>query len=75
MEDACLLRKRTPNVAFESLSSRYTSAIIAEPRGFDEGELRDTPKTTHDGGGRFAQRAGLTIAWPIPDENIAFADL
>ena len=75
MEDAYLLRKRTPNVAFASLSSRYTSVIITEPSGFDEGELRDAPKTTPDGGGRFAQRAGLTIAWPMPDENIAFADL
>ena len=70
-----LIRDVTPNVALASLSSRYASTIIAEPRGFDEGELRDTLNTVPDGDGRFAQRAGLTVVWPMPDENIAFADV
>ena len=74
LEIVRLIRELTPNVALASLSSRYASTIIREPRAFDEGELRDTSKAAYDGDGRFAHQAGLTVAWPIPDEEIAFAD-
>lgn len=69
-----LIRELTPNVALASLSRQYVSTIIRDPRALDDGDLRDTPKTAHDSDGRFAQQAGLTVAWPMPDEDIALAE-
>ena len=69
-----LIRDLTPNVALASLSSRYASTILRDPLAYDEGASDDAVKPSLVGSGRFAQRAGLTVAWPMPDQDIAFAD-
>ena len=69
-----LIREMNPQVALASLSSRYGSAIVPPAPLSDEADLDHTPKATPDPGDRFLQRAGLTVAWPLSDEEIAFAD-
>ena len=69
-----LIRGLSPNIAIASLSSWYASTIIREPREFDEAQFLNAPKIAHDDDGRFAQLAGLTVAWPMRDEDIAFSD-
>ena len=69
-----LIRGLAPNIAIASLSSLYASTTIRDPSGFDEAQLRDASKSARDYDARFAQQAGLTVAWPMPDEDIAFSD-
>ena len=68
------IREMNPQVALASLSSRYASAIVPPAPSFDEGGSDHTPKTATDPHDRCLQRAGLTVAWPLADEEIAVAD-
>ena len=64
-----VIREFTPNIVLVlvSLSRQYVNTIIQEPQEFGEEIVRG-------GDGRFAQHAGLTIAWPMPDEDIVLGD-
>ena len=66
------IREISPEVAVASLSSRYASTILKEPRAFDEDDQVGLYDTAPDDPGRFAEQAGLTVAWPTPEEEIAF---
>ena len=74
LDQVRLIRELTPNVTLASLSSRYAGTIMRDPHGFDATESAVAYETARDGDDRFAQQAGLTIAWPTPDEDIAFMD-
>ena len=65
-----LFRESTPDIAIASLSSRYLSSVFRGPRGFGREET-DGWDLTKGGGERLASRAGLTVAWPGRDEDIA----
>ena len=69
-----LIREITPNIALASLSSRYASTILREPLAYSEGASDEAVKPSPEGSDRFTQRAGLTIAWPTPDQDIRFAE-
>ena len=69
-----LIRELTPNVALASLSSRYASTIFRDPIVYGEGTSDEATKASLAASDRFAQRAGLTLAWPTPDQDIAFAE-
>jgi len=68
-----LIRELTPNVALASLSSRYASTIFRDPLAYGGGTSDEAVKPSPAGSDRYAQRAGLTIAWPMPDQDIGFA--
>ena len=68
------IRELNPQVALVSLSSRYASAIVPPTPLSDEASLDHAPRTTPDPHDRFLQRAGLTVAWPLADDEIVFAD-
>lgn len=69
-----LIRELAPDVALASLSSRYASTIFRDPLMYGEGTSDEAIKPSPAGSDRFAQRAGLTVAWPMPDQDIAFAE-
>ena len=69
-----LIREMTPNIALASLSSRYAAAIIRPPHRFEDDEQFAESESTRDGDARFATQAGLTLAWPMPDEHIGWAE-
>ena len=64
-----LIRELTPNVALASLSSKYASTIYRDPLVYD-----DAIKLSPTGSYGFAQRAGFTVAWPMPDQDISFVE-
>ena len=68
------IREINPRIVFASLSSRYVTTIIHQPREFDEVESGEVPTIARGDGQRFAQRAGLTVAWPFGGEDIVPAD-
>ena len=68
------LRELTPGIAFASLSSRYASTIVHRPLELEESALARTSEDAGDADTRFAHQAGLTVAWPTPDDRIALAD-
>ena len=68
------LRELSPRIAFASLSSRYVSTIVHRPLEFEEFALARTSEDAGDADTRFARQAGLTVAWPTPDDRIALAD-
>ena len=74
LDRVSLIREMTPNIALASLSSRYAAAIIQPPHRLEDGELVVEPGSTPDGDARFATQAGLTVAWPMPDEHIGWAE-
>ena len=69
-----LIRDVTPTFALASLSSQYASTVMREPSGLDESEREGTFQIAPRSDGRLAQRAGLTIAWLTPGQDIGFAD-
>ena len=69
-----LIRELTPSVALASLSSRYASTILRDPLAHGEGTSDEGVKPSPVGSDRIAQRAGLTVAWPMPDQDITFAE-
>ena len=69
-----LIREMTPNIALASLSSRYAAGIIRPPHRLEDGEHVVEPGSTPDDDARFATQAGLTVAWPMPDEHIGWAE-
>ena len=69
-----LIRELTPNVAFASLSSRYASTIFRDPPAYGEGMSDEAVKPAPVGSDRFTQRAGLTVAWPMSNQDIRLAD-
>ena len=68
------IRELSPRIAFASLSSRYASTIVHRPLEFVESELARTSEDAGDADTRFAHQAGLTLAWPTPDDRISLAD-
>ena len=64
----------TPNIALASLSSRYAAAIVQPPHRLEDGKHVVDPGSTPDGDARFATQAGLTVAWPTPDEHIEWSE-
>ena len=68
------IRELNPHVALASLSSQYASAFISRAPGSDEAGL-DAWSTYGPGPDeRLAEQAGLTVAWPVAEEQIAFAE-
>ena len=65
-----LIREVTPNVALASLSSHYASTIFRDPLAYGEWASDEAVMPSSGGSDRFMQRAGLTIAWPTPDQDI-----
>ena len=68
------IRELSLDIAVASLSSRYARMFVGGSDSFDEGELGLAHKAALDSDERFAQRDGLTVAWPAQDQDIAFVD-
>jgi hypothetical protein len=69
-----LIRELTPNVALASLSSHYASTILQDPFVYGEGASDEAVKPSPVSSERFALRTGLTVTWPTPEQDIAFAE-
>ena len=69
------LRELNTPAALASLSSRYARTMIRYPFSRDEFPHEDAFKFkfVSDADDRFAQQAGLTVAWPVPGEDIVLA--
>lgn len=64
----------TQNVVLVSLSSRYVDTIAQDPLPYDERTSDDAIKPSLVSRDRSAQRAGLTVAWLMPGQDIMFAE-
>ena len=68
------LRELYPRIAFASLSSRYATMIFHPSLDFEESGRAWASEDAGRADTRFARQAGLTVAWPNPDDRIALAD-
>lgn len=66
------IREVAPEVAFASLSSKYAYTVMRASDAFDEVTRVRDPDSFPKPDDRFAQQAGLTVAWPKVDEELAF---
>ena len=65
------IREVSPQVAFVSLSGKYAYAAMQAPEALDEAGRERDPDLSPETDERFAENAGLTVAWPRVDEALA----
>ena len=58
------------HIALVSMSGHYVRTISRDPRAFDGDELVDPNKVALGDDSQIAKRAGLTVAWPRPEDVI-----
>ena len=64
------MRDLDMHIALVSMSGHYVRTISRDPRAFDEDELVDPNKVALGDDSQIAKRAGLTVAWPRPEDVI-----
>ena len=67
-----VIGERLPDMALVSLSSEYVDAVVRDPQMAAIGRPSDTMETGDGADYRFAQRAGLTVAWLSPGDEVRF---
>ena len=64
------MRDLNKHIALVSMSGQYVRAISLNPRAIDEDKFVDPNKGTPRDDSQLARQAGLSVAWPRPEEDI-----
>ena len=68
------IRELYHQVALASLSSEYVARVIREPHSGDDVARGGAHESARYGDDRIAERSGLTVAWPRPEQDITLAE-